>query len=113
MLFSLSGVSLHKMTCTMSGNSIVYMGEMDEPCCDKQPANSVSEKCCDVSVAAVQITEFESSQKTVIQLVPIVVRFFGAIQVPQANYAQRILKFANAPPAKTQNAQALLEVFRI
>lgn len=113
MLFSLSGVSLHKMTCTMSGNSIVYIGEMDEPCCDKQPANSVSEKCCDISVAAVQITEFENSQQTVIQLVPAVVHSFGAIQVPQANYVRQIKQFANAPPPKIQNAQALLEVFRI
>lgn len=113
MLFSLSGVSLHKMKCNMSGNSFVYVGEMDEPCCEKQPANSLSEKCCDISVAAVQITEFESSQKTAIQIVPVVLRSFGAIQVPQANYARRIIQLANAPPTKIQNTQALLEVFRI
>jgi len=97
----------------MSGNSIVYLGEMDKPCCDKQSANSISEKCCDISVAAVQITEFESSQNTAIQLVPVVLRSFGAIQAPQANYARRITQLANAPPLKVQNAQALLEVFRI
>ena len=113
MLFSLSGVSLHKMTCSMSGNSFVYVGDMDELCCDEQPLNSISKKCCDISVAAVQITEFETSQKTSIQLEPVVIRSFEIRKVSPLNYPHSIVQLANAPPPRTHNIQAILEVYKI
>jgi len=113
MLFSLSGITLSKMTCKMSGNSIVYVGELDEPCCDKRPPNSVGEKCCDIRVAAVQVTEFENTKNNGIQLLPVVVGSFVLVQLQQANIARRNVHFANAPPLRPQNVQAFIEVFRI
>lgn len=113
MLFSVSGVSLYKMTCTMSGNSFVYVGEMDEPCCDEQPANSISEKCCDISLAAIQITEFERSNGFSIELMPVVAQIFMAFRNVQDAYTLRIVPFAEPPPLKPSKVQALLQVFRI
>ena len=72
MLFSMSGVSIHKMTCRTSGNSVVSVGEFDGTCCAPQKSNSISEKCCDNSSAYVHVTEFERTDHTNFQVTPVV-----------------------------------------
>ncbi|MCB0763057.1 MAG: hypothetical protein R2815_05075 [Flavobacteriales bacterium] len=52
LLFATSGIGIVRMTCMVSGNSVLSIGSSAD-CCpmdEKAPAGTVREECCDVTV---------------------------------------------------------------
>lgn len=112
-LVSISGVSIHRMTCFISGNSIVSIGEQIEPCCDKLPENSISEHCCDQSVVALQLEEFNRAQDAAPIVQPVLLTPFAPVALVKIRTVQFPQKRANAPPPPHFGNLALYEVFRL
>lgn len=113
MLVSISGVSIHRMTCLSSGNSIVAIGAQSDPCCDRQPINSISENCCENSVVALQLEEFNRTVDDVLDVVPAVIQTKAPLQFPNTVAKQPTAYRAKAPPQPHCGNLALFGVFRL
>ena len=109
MLFSLSGITLHKMTCNMSGNSTISVIAKDE-CCDRQAPNSISEDCCDENSAFVQVTDFDRTLNQHQDVQPAVLMTLSSVaEMAMANI--RSFQIPNKAPPITSVDRTILEIY--
>jgi len=115
LLFATSGAALSRMTCLMSGQSVLELGLLAD-CCPEPPSSDVptlSAQCCLFSEASAERTPFVPVQSFTVLLVPVVAVFSFSADVV---LDQRPLLAAlnnGPPPLKGAERRALSATFRI
>lgn len=115
MLFATSGLMLSRMTCLMSGRSVVAFGMLEDCCPDEEQhqGDSLAPVCCVFAQAAADVESFRAQEDA------------GSVQVPYVQcgpvltadlFVQQDLSVAlisdRAPPLLGQRL-ALLATYRI
>lgn len=77
-----SGVSLAKMACVKSGNTLITLNQPDD-CCKHEHEHApvtIEEKCCDVSSMHIDALQYLASSSQNIQ------KSFVSVEVPSASF---------------------------
>lgn len=115
LLFATSGMAISRMTCLISGHSIVALGMLEDRCPDPAPAEgaTVAPVCCVFGQAAANVEPFMPGVG--LEFVPLAVSD-GWANVPQRaalRPASPDQDFARPPPLASAHRLVLHSTFRI
>lgn len=116
LLFATSGLMLSRMTCLMSGRSVVAFGTLEDCCPDPERSSeaSIAPVCCVFGHAAVDVEPFKPSEPMAQVALPFaVVGFVKPFELALTEDVGTATLRGRAPPLPAPARLALFATYRI